>query len=110
MNWTEDNGLANKNDFILEEFARCLIVLIGMQFVVHVRPTLTLKLANIKMTGMLFVCVYGQLDTHIHTHFFDVSELNGLKNICKSLLSAVLYNHSASCKYIFLLLFFSLAT
>lgn len=28
---------------------------------------------------VICVCVYGQLDIYIHTHFFGVSELNGLK-------------------------------
>lgn len=55
--------------FTLEEFARYLILLVGMQFIAHIRSTLAFKLANIKMTEM----------TYITYTYFGISEMEVLK-------------------------------
>lgn len=68
----ENINLANNNASVLEEFTRCFILLIGMQFIDYIRATLTLKLANIKMTEVI-------LYTHAHTHIFIKSEMDKLK-------------------------------
>lgn len=66
--------MANNNASVLEEFTRCFILLIGMQFIDYIRATLTLKLANIKMTEVI-------LYTHTHTinlsAFYQCIVLNG---------------------------------